>query len=66
VIWNAGAQWVLAAGRLHMRTDDCPFDGWSVRGRVAWGLLRGQVIVREGEFVGPAGGGRFVARRPGG
>ena len=32
-----------------------------MRGQAAWVLSRGQTLVRDGEFVGVGGAGRFVA-----
>ena len=64
VIFDPARQVTLSASTLHQRTDDCPYEGWAVRGYPEIVLARGQVVAREGHFVGRAGAGRFVPRRP--
>jgi len=64
VVWDPEAEDTLSQRLLHQDVDHCPFEGWAVKGRPRWVLLRGQVIVREGEFVGEAGQGRFVPGVP--
>ncbi len=49
------------AYRLHENCDYTPYEGLRLRGWPAVTLLRGQVIARDGGYVGPAGAGRFVA-----
>ena len=41
------------------------FEGWSIEGRPAVVTVRGQVVVREGNFVGQPGSGRMLKRDPG-
>ncbi len=41
-----------------------PYAGRRIHGRVAATLLRGQVIYRDGQFLGKPGYGRFVAGQP--
>jgi len=48
---------------LHSDCDYSNWDGWEVRGFPVTTILRGNVMVHEGEWVGPEGIGRFV---PGG
>jgi len=57
-------RWVtIQAGRtLHERVDWSPYEGMAVQGWPRDVLSRGRVIVREGEFVGRVGWGRFVSR----
>ncbi|MGQ9585879.1 MAG: dihydropyrimidinase [Anaerolineae bacterium] len=62
VVWEPEWQGVLRQASLHQNVDHCPFEGWEVRGRPRWVLLRGQVIVDAGEFIGRIGQGRFVPR----
>ncbi len=54
----------LRAASLHQRVDYTPYEGWTVPGRLVATLLRGQVIVKEGEFVGQRGGGQLLRRQP--
>ncbi len=61
VIWDPACQVTLRAETLHQHVDYCPYEGWTVQGYPRDVLLRGQVIVRQGHFVGERGQGRFVA-----
>lgn len=54
---------VLVSSDLHMRTDCYPFEGWEVRGSPVTTVLRGEVIVQDGELVCGAPAGRLVGRR---
>lgn len=48
---------------LHSDCDFSNWDGWEVKGLPVTTILRGNVMIDKGEFVGPKGIGRFV---PGG
>ena len=52
---------VLSAGSLHMQTDCVPYEGWRVYGFPLTTLLRGEIVVRDGELVS-APGGQVVPR----
>lgn len=56
VTYTAAQQWT--------RSDYNPYEGWQTRGAPEKVLLRGKVIVDDGEFVGRAGQGRFIRRAP--
>jgi dihydropyrimidinase len=60
-------RWVtLQAGKtLHERVDWSPYEGKHIQGWPRDVLSRGRVIVRDGEFVGNDGWGRFVVRQLG-
>lgn len=64
VIYDPEPEWVLAAARLHHIAGYTPYEGWTVRGRARFVLVRGQMVVEEGEFRGVPGWGRFQAARP--
>ncbi|MEV0265871.1 dihydropyrimidinase [Streptomyces sp. NPDC050617] len=49
----------------HMRVDHSAFESLALRGSVHAVLLRGEPLVRKGQWVGPEGHGRFVHRRQG-
>ncbi len=55
---------ITAAGQA-MNLDYSAFEGWAIEGRPSVVTLRGEVAVRDGKFVGTAGRGKFLARRPG-
>lgn len=62
VIFNPDKRVVLHHRTLHQNVDYTPYEGLELIGYPETTLLRGQVIVRDGQFVGRAGQGRFVAR----
>jgi dihydropyrimidinase len=64
VIFDPDRRMTLSDEVLHHNVDYSPYDGWEVVGYPVTVLSRGQVIVRNREFVGQAGWGRFVETRP--
>jgi dihydropyrimidinase len=63
VIYDPDQQVTLSYETLHQQVDYCPFEGRTLHGYPRTVLLRGQVVVRNGEFVGQVGQGRFVPGR---
>ncbi len=53
----------ISAATQHQRVDYTPYEGMRVQGMPDTVLLRGQVIVRNGEYVGDKGGGQYLARK---
>jgi dihydropyrimidinase len=53
----------LCAETLHENVDWTPFEGMEVAGWPVVTISRGEVIVKDGEFRGTTGRGRFVARK---
>ncbi len=62
VLFDPTQAWTLDAARLHQRTDRCPYQGWQGQGWAHTVLLRGQVIVSHGHWLGQAGQGLFLDR----
>ncbi|MGB9359652.1 MAG: dihydropyrimidinase [Acidimicrobiia bacterium] len=62
VVYNPSASHVLSAETHHMNLDYSVFEGAEVCGSVETVLLRGEVIVDEGEFVGSLGRGQYLPR----
>jgi dihydropyrimidinase len=54
----------LSYETLHQNVDYCPYEGWELQGYPVMVLSRGEVIVRDGEFVGTVGRGRFLHADP--
>jgi dihydropyrimidinase len=46
------------------KVDYSAYEGWEQKGRASVVTVRGQVQMREGEFVGMIGRGQFVQREP--
>jgi dihydropyrimidinase len=64
VIWDPNKEYQLTQENLHMNVDHSPYEDVTVRGYPVLVLQRGRVIVRENEFVGEVGSGRFLERSP--
>lgn len=62
VLFDANAEWTIRNSDLHHAVDYSAYEGMNVRGRVVSVLLRGEVIVDNGEFCGQPGYGRFLPR----
>jgi dihydropyrimidinase len=45
-------------------SDFSIYDGWTLRGWPVMTIVRGTVVMREGEVIAPAGTGTMVARHP--
>jgi dihydropyrimidinase len=64
VVWDPSVEWTLTVDALHGNTDYTTFEGMPVQGAPALVLSRGRPVVRDREFVGGEGGGRFLHRSP--
>jgi dihydropyrimidinase len=64
VIFDPQRQATLSVDNLHQNVDYCPYEGWEVHGYPTTVLSRGEVIVRNGEFTGTPGRGRFLHTVP--
>lgn len=59
VLFDPEERWIVRAGDLHLRCDHSPYEGVEARGRVKTVVLRGHVVMEEGE-VGAALGTRLA------
>ncbi|MCR8641827.1 dihydropyrimidinase [Paenibacillus sp. N1-5-1-14] len=64
VIFDPNVERVLSAETHHMNVDYSAFEGMKVTGEPVSVLSRGEFIVRNKQFVGTVGSGRFVKRKP--
>ncbi|MFN8520771.1 MAG: dihydropyrimidinase [Chloroflexota bacterium] len=62
VLFDPSARRAIHQADLHHTSDFTPYEGMGVAGRVRQVLSRGRVIVREGEWLGARGHGRYVGR----
>lgn len=62
VLFDPAYRGTISAKTHQMATDYSAFEGWEVKGRASVVTLRGEVVVRDGSFMGKAGGGRLVLR----
>ncbi|CAM5220223.1 D-hydantoinase [Ureibacillus acetophenoni] len=54
---------VISAKTHHMNVDYNAFEGMEVTGEPVSVLLRGEFIVKDKEFVGTIGGGKYIKRQ---
>jgi dihydropyrimidinase len=64
VIYDPGREHVISATTHHMDVDYSCYEGREVTGGSDIVMSRGTVLVRDGEWIGPKGHGRFVKRAP--
>lgn len=64
VLFDPAYEGVITAEELHMVAGYSPYEGMQVKGRVVSTLRRGEFLVRDGTFVGDAGSGVHIERKP--
>jgi len=62
VVFDPHAEWTVTQSLLHSANDYTPYEGMKVVGKVVHTVLRGRIIVEEGEPVGEAGFGEYLGR----
>lgn len=62
-IWDPEVERTITLGHLHHESDYSPWEGWHVRGWPVTTILRGKVVVRDGELLGEPGDGRWLPRK---
>ncbi|MBN1269927.1 MAG: dihydropyrimidinase [Kiritimatiellae bacterium] len=64
VVYDPHYEGTISAATHAMNVDYSAFEGWAIRGRAEAVTVRGRLVVRNGEFIGESGHGRFLAREP--
>ncbi|HDQ14415.1 MAG TPA: dihydropyrimidinase [Sediminispirochaeta sp.] len=62
VIFDPQGRTLLTAEQLHESCGWTPYEGTELQGRVRSTMVRGRMVVQDGEFVGSRGGGRYIER----
>ena len=62
VLWDPELRRTITLDRLHHEGDYSPWEGWDVEGWPVLTVLRGRVVVEDGELHAEPGDGRFVRR----
>jgi len=60
VVWNADGRRKLQARTLHGNADWSPYEGMEIEGALDSTILRGQVLVENGRFVGTKAQGKLL------
>jgi len=64
VIFDPQKEVALTLENLHMKVDYSPYEDVEVKGYPVLVMQRGEILVKDGHFVGQAGAGRFLRRKP--
>jgi dihydropyrimidinase len=64
VIWDPDKEVTYGTALAHHRTDYNLYEGWKLRGFPEKVFLRGRLIVDGDQWLGEAGIGRFLKRKP--
>jgi dihydropyrimidinase len=64
VIWDPDKEISYGVKQTHMRTDYNLYEGWTLKGLPEKVFLRGRMIVDGNRWLGSAGQGRFIKRKP--
>lgn len=64
VVFDPHYRGQISAETQLMDVDYSAFEGWEISGRPEVVTVRGEVQVRDGEFVGTLGSGQFLTRQP--
>ena len=65
VVYNPGYSGIISAKTHSMNVDYNPYEGFTIKGRPEFVTVRGEVVVRHGQFVGRTDRGNFIAREAG-
>lgn len=52
VIWNPDSEYEINADKMHGNADWSPYEGVKISGKLDYTILRGQILVENGQFVG--------------
>lgn len=62
VVLDPAATTTISAATQNQRMDYTPYEGWQLPGAIETVYSRGDVVARNGRFVGAPGRGRFLSR----
>jgi dihydropyrimidinase len=62
VLFDPGYEVTISAAELHQNCDYTPYEGMRVAGWPRTVISRGEIIVRDGHFVGSEGRGQYLKR----
>jgi len=62
IIIDPDQRCTVAHKMLHENVDFTPYEGMDIRGWPIMTMVRGQIVAKDGEFVGKKGFGRFLKR----
>ncbi len=60
VIFDPDAEGIITNNNRHTKAGYTPYNGMKVKGRVDITMLRGNIILKDGKFIGKKGSGKFI------
>ncbi len=63
LLWDPNTPYTISAATQQMATDYSMFEGWQVSGNARHVFSRGDLVVKDGTWVGQTGRGRFLKRK---
>lgn len=63
MIFDPTEEKIISTELLHQHVDYTPFAGMTVKGWPTTVLLRGNILVHDGKFVGSKGSGKYIKRK---
>lgn len=64
-VYDPESTGVFRASKMHSEAGYTPYEGLAQIGEVRTTICRGEIVYRDGEFVGERGFGRFLRRKSG-
>jgi dihydropyrimidinase len=62
LLWDPKVSYTITAATQAMATDYSMFEGWKVTGNARHVFSRGELVVKDGQWIGKTGRGRFLKR----
>jgi len=62
VVYDPNRKRTISAATHHMNADYSCYEGWEIQGGSDVVMSRGSVVVKDGEFTGRKGHGKFIKR----
>jgi dihydropyrimidinase len=62
LLWDPDRSYTISAETHCMATDYSMFEGWTVSGNTRHVFSRGELVVKDGKWIGQTGRGRFLKR----
>ncbi|OZC72028.1 dihydropyrimidinase [Rhodococcus sp. 15-725-2-2b] len=63
-IWDPELEWTVTTESLHMATDYTPYEGHRLRGKPVTVIVRGEIVVHDGELIDATPRGRHLEASP--
>src|SRR5699024_7706573 len=62
VLFDPNKEHTISVDTHHMNTNYSAYEGWQLTGKCTTVLLRGEVVIHEGECLVQKGNGKYIRR----